>query len=136
MAFLIDTSLWIDIYRDRTGNLGKFVKSICGGHEPFFARPIALELLQGCATEAEWVLMHDHLATQDYLEMSSDPWIAASRIYFDLRRVGKTVRSSLDCCIAQLALESNCTLLHKDGDFEIIATIRPLKQRRVEIQVP
>ena len=52
----------------------------------------------------------------------------AARIYFDLRRQGETVRSPIDCCIAQLALAHEILLLHRDEDFNKIARIRPLHQ--------
>jgi len=32
----------------------------------------------------------------------------------------------VDCCIAQIAIESGVLLLHQDRDFERIARIRPL----------
>lgn len=34
---------------------------------------------------------------------------------------------SIDCYIAQLVLEQDGTLLHKDGDFKSIQKVRPLK---------
>ena len=51
MPFLIDTSLWIGMYRDRTGKRGALVKAATGGEQPVFA------------TEAEWTLTRDHLKT-------------------------------------------------------------------------
>ncbi len=133
MPDLIDTSLWVAMYRDRTGKVARYVKASSGPDEPVFARPIALEILQGCSTDAEWKITCDHLEAQAYLEMSAQTWIDASRIYFDLRRASVTVRSSLDCCIAQLALDHNCTLLHNDRDFDAIATVRPLKHLRLDL---
>jgi len=37
-----------------------------------------------------------------------------------------TIKSSIDCCIAQIAIEAGALLLHKDKDFSKIANIRPL----------
>ena len=133
MPALIDTSLWIAIYRDRTGKLARYVKASCGPDEPVFARPIAMEILQGCSTEVEWKLTCDHLRAQTYVEMTEQTWVDASWIYFDLRRASTTVRSGLDCCIAQLALDHDCTLIHNDRDFDAIATVRPLKHLRLDL---
>jgi predicted nucleic acid-binding protein len=88
-------------------------------------------LLQGARDEREWTLLREYLASQNYLECSQESWPAAARIFFDLRRVGKTVRSPVDCCIAQIAMEHDVLLLHRDRDFEIIATIKPLRQQRL-----
>ncbi|RLA59144.1 MAG: hypothetical protein DRR04_09255, partial [Gammaproteobacteria bacterium] len=41
----------------------------------------------------------------------------AARIYYDCRRTGITVRSSVDCLIAQCALENELVLLHQDRDY-------------------
>ena len=38
-----------------------------------------------------------------HIEASVETWQAAARIYYDLRRQGLTVRSPIDCCIAQIA---------------------------------
>ncbi len=46
------------------------------------------------------------------------------------RRRGLTVRSTVDCFVAQLVLEVEGTLLHNDGDFELIAKVRPLQLLR------
>ena len=136
MAILIDTSLWIAMYRDRTGKLGSRLKAASGGVEPVFARPIALEILQGCSTDAEWSVTLEHLEGQAYLELTAHTWFEAAHIYFDARRLGKTIRSSMDCIVAQLAIANNCLLLHNDRDFETIASIRPLKQRRLDLDTP
>jgi hypothetical protein len=42
-------------------------------------------------------------------------------------RKGLTVRSPIDCCIAQAALENNLLLIHNDRDFETIAQVRLLQ---------
>jgi predicted nucleic acid-binding protein len=56
--------------------------------------------------------------------------VAAARIFFDCRRRGLTVRSAVDCLIAQLVLEVDGVLLHDDDDFERIRTVRPLRTLR------
>lgn len=116
------------MYRDRSGELGRKVEEATQGERPLFARAIAAEILQGCADETEWRLVSEHLADQTYVEMNAGTWTEAARIYFDLRRAGSTVRSTLDCCIAQLAVEHDAGLFHCDRDFERIATVRPLRQ--------
>jgi predicted nucleic acid-binding protein len=61
--------------------------------------------------------------------MSEKTWPQAADLYFKLRRKGLTVRSSIDCCIAQLAIENDVSLLHRDKDFVTISQIAPLKQQ-------
>ena len=128
---LIDTSVWIASFRDRRGSVADLIREARGTRQAVFTRHIQLELLQGCIDETDWVRLNKYLSEQVYLEMRQDGWIDAARIFFDLQRLGSTVRSAADCCIAQLALDHDLTLLHIDRDFEKIATVRPLKQRRL-----
>jgi hypothetical protein len=59
-------------------------------------------------------------------------WQAAARIFYDLRRQGLTVRSPIDCCIAQASLENDLILIHNDRDFETIAQVRSLQHLRFQ----
>ena len=132
MAILIDTSVWIDVLRDTSGDTANRVRSLVADDDVVLTRFNQLELLQGAAGEQEWAMLADYLEGQDYVETSGDTWRDAARIYFELRRRGRTVRSPVDCCIAQLAIENGLRLLHKDRDFEAIAKIRPLVARRID----
>jgi predicted nucleic acid-binding protein len=90
------------------------------------------EVLQGARNEREWGLLEEYLGSQELL-FSSNPAVTyreAARIYYDCRRRGLTIRSSVDCFVAQLVLEVGGTLLHNDGDYESIAHVRPLKLLR------
>ena len=130
---LVDTSLWVPIYRDPSGAVAQHVRSVIGSEEYVFCQLIRAELLQGCRDEREWARSLEYLDDQSYLEMSLGGWTEAARIYFELRQQGLTVRSTLDCCIAVVAFEHAPTLLHNDQDYEKVATVRPLKHRRVDL---
>lgn len=125
---LVDTSVWIAIFRDATGVERIALTTLLGEEEVALSRFHALELLQGCRNESEWDLLKTYLSDQHYLELNTSSWEQAARIYFDLRRRGRTVTSPIDCCIAQLAIDHNVRLIHRDKDFEAIANIRPLRQ--------
>jgi predicted nucleic acid-binding protein len=123
---LVDTSVWIDLLRDPGGAKAAALRKVLGGEEAALTRFTELELLQGCADERTWLLMREYLDSQAYLDMSQASWAAAARMYFDLRRLGRTVRSSVDCCIAQIAIDHEVLLLHRDADFERIAGVSRL----------
>jgi len=53
----------------------------------------------------------------------NDSYANAARIYFDCRRKGVAIRSTLDCLIAEIAMEHNLILLHDDVDFCHMATV-------------
>lgn len=125
---LVDTSVWVLILRDKTGGVVAAFRKRVGSDVHVLSRFSQLELLQGCKDLKEWRVLEDYLATQFYLEASTGTWQEAARIYFDLRRKGITVSSPVDCCIAQIALESGALLLHCDQDFERIAKVRKLDE--------
>ncbi|MBD2242508.1 PIN domain nuclease [Nostoc sp. FACHB-888] len=129
---LIDTSVWIVVFRNRNGQVRQQIETLIANREVLLTRFTQLELLQGSLNEQEWTLLSTYLETQNYIEPSIDSWQAAARIYYDLRRQGLTVRSPIDCCIAQTALENNLLLIHNDRDFETIAQVRPLQHLRFQ----
>jgi len=128
---IVDTSVWVDLLRDASGRKAAAFRKALEGEEAALTRFTELELLQGCADERSWLLMREYLDTQEYLELSQASWAAAARIYFDLRRLGRTIGSPIDCCIAQVAIEHELLLLHRDADFERIADVSRLSQEYV-----
>lgn len=126
---LIDTSVWVELFRDQTGERRAVLLELINGREVWLPRFSQLELLQGSRNEREWDQLSRYLASQDYLDPDAGTWVDAARIYFDLRRRGETVRSPIDCCIAQLALDHDILLMHCDRDFQRIAEIRPLRDQ-------
>jgi predicted nucleic acid-binding protein len=130
-VILVDTSVWIEILRDRVGRRRAAFDAALDGDDAVLSRFHQLELLQGARDEREWSLLREYLDVQDYLECAPTSWADAARIFFDLRRRGKTVRSPIDCCIAQIAIDHEVLLLHRDRDFEVIAEVRPLRQKRL-----
>ncbi|RZM78633.1 type II toxin-antitoxin system VapC family toxin [Leptolyngbya iicbica] len=129
---LIDTSVWIAVFRDRSGQVRQTLETLIAGRDILITRFTQLELLQGSLNDQEWATLSSYLETQTYAELSPSSWQAAARIYYDLRRQGLTVRSPIDCCIAQAALEHNLILIHRDRDFETITQVRPLQHRRLD----
>ncbi|MDB9424129.1 MAG: PIN domain nuclease [Microcystis aeruginosa L211-07] len=129
---LIDTSVWISVFRDRSGQVRQQLETLIANREILLTRFTQLELLQGSLNEQEWTILSTYLEVQDYVELRPSSWQAAARIYYDLRRQGLTVRSPIDCCIAQASLENDLLLIHNDRDFETIAQVRSLQNLRFQ----
>jgi predicted nucleic acid-binding protein len=51
----------------------------------------------------------------------------AAGIYRTGRRLGHTIRSSVDCLIAAIAIENKITVWHRDRDFAAIAKFTDLR---------
>jgi predicted nucleic acid-binding protein len=126
---LIDTSIWIHIFRDKTREYTQRLYDYINEQDIVLTRFQQLELLQGCRDEREWNLLTKYLEGQEYIEMQPATWQAAARIYYNLRKQGLTIRSPIDCCIAQIALENRLLLIHDDRDFMAISQIVPLQHK-------
>ncbi len=74
-------------------------------------------------------MLASDLEVQSYAEADGNMSYEAARIYHEFRRVGKTVRTAIDCCIGEISLANEALLLHRDHDFRTIARVRPLRER-------
>jgi predicted nucleic acid-binding protein len=133
-VIVLDTSVLVSFFRGRPTPAAVRLRELELAGEPF-AIPVVCcqELLQGARDDREWRLLVEYLSTQRWLA-PDDVWathLRAARIYFDCRRRGLTVRSSVDCLIAQLVIDNSGILLHEDEDFERIRQVRPLRTIRL-----
>ena len=126
--FLVDTSVFINYLKGRDTKASRFLDAavqtdIC------IASIVYQELLQGARDEDEYETLKSYLGSQFFCD-PKDPILTyenAARMYFDARRKGFTIRSTLDCLIAQIAIDNEIPLLHDDKDFEKLAKVSSLK---------
>ena len=118
MMVLIDTTVWIDFFAGRqlphVAALEHLIKSredisICG--------IILTEVLQGIRDNSEFRRTKELFKSMIFLPMPYSVFLSAAEIYRTLRRKGITIRNSIDCMIASVALENDTLLLHNDKDF-------------------
>ena len=131
--YLVDTSVWIDYLRARDCAHVKFLRSLLP--HPLvvgITHLIYAEILQGARNPAAFDRLRTYFGGQRFYT-SADTVVShasAARMHLDCRREGVTVRSTVDCLIAQCAIESELVLLHHDLDFKRIARVVPrLKEK-------
>jgi hypothetical protein len=90
---------------------------------------IYMEVLQGAKTEKDYKTLKRYLDTQTFynLKKGKESYAEAAKMYFKLRKGGMTVKSTMDCLIAQVAIENDLFLLHGDKDFMRIGKMFPIK---------
>ena len=71
---LIDTSIWIHVFRDKTQKYTPRLYEYIGDQTIVLTRFQQLELLQGCRDEREWNLLSEYLEGQDYIEAQITTW--------------------------------------------------------------
>jgi hypothetical protein len=127
---LVDTSVLIDFFKGIKNDSSMKLETILKHGIPFGINPyIFQEILQGASSEKEFNLLYEYLCTQQFYHLKHpiDSFSQAARIYMTCRRNGITIKSTIDCLIAQTALENELMLLHNDNDFIAMSKIIPLK---------
>jgi len=131
--YLVDTSVWITYIQGQETPSAQFLDEL-------LPNPIAvgindlilMEILQGAKSQADFDKLHRYFTGQQFYRFI-DPEAshgAAAQMYFDCRRKGITVRSSIDCLIAQCAIEHQLILLHHDRDYQNMQLVAPELQQK------
>ncbi len=126
---LVDTSIWIELLSGqshrtiREEDLFRF--ATCG--------PIVQEVLQGLRPGRQSDGFREAFLA---IPVLSDPiplslFVSAGEIYRQGRQRGVTIRSSVDCLIAAIAIENGVPVWHRDRDFTAIARYTGLKVARL-----
>ncbi len=118
---LVDTTVWIDFFNGGDSKqVSRLVHLIEKRDEICICGVILTEILQGIKNSSEYKQVEDLLDSLLFIEMTKDTFILAADIFRSLRLRGITVRKTLDCMIAAIAIEHSATLLHIDRDFDPI----------------
>jgi predicted nucleic acid-binding protein len=127
-VLLVDTSVWIDFLGGRDTGAVRHFRERLEGREPFaLTELIYLEVLQGMRDAGTTAKVAAYLRGQVLLRPRHGlaTYEAAAALYRRCREAGVTVRSTIDCLVAQMAVEYALTLLHNERDYERIARVEP-----------
>jgi predicted nucleic acid-binding protein len=123
---LVDTSVLIDLFKGNDNDAVTIFRDIVRKQMPFgITSVIYQEILQGAKSEKEYSSLKEYLSTQRFFH-PKDPLVSyagAASIFYSCRRKGITIRSTIDCLIAQVAIEHELFLLHNDKDFTVMAPV-------------
>jgi predicted nucleic acid-binding protein len=125
---LIDSSAWVEFLR-RTGSRANVeVRELLQQRPGDVAvtEPVVMELLAGATSDRAFEQI-DKLSRGIRL-LSVDASVDyrdAAIAYRAVRRGGHTVRKTMDCLIAVVAMRAGATLVHRDRDFDLLAAALP-----------
>lgn len=126
--YLVDTSVWISYLKNENNHAVDSFSALLEKKTPFGLTSIIYqEILQGAASEKDFLQLTEYLETQKfyYPKHPIESCQLAAKIYFACRKNGFTIRSSIDCLIAQIAIDNDLVLLHNDRDYVKIAKTCP-----------
>lgn len=126
---LVDTSVWAAWFNGvECTHMDALGTVLAGATEPVVMLPVILtEVLQGFRSETGFRDAERQLRRLPQLQLSTDTFVEAARLFRRLRRRGITVRGAVDCIIAAACIETGCRLLTLDADFGRIAACEPLE---------
>lgn len=115
---LVDSSVWIDYFRSADTPQVALLDSLLGRSPIAIGDLIAAEVLQGVRDEREFDLVKNTFDAFDHINLAGyELVIKASENYRTLRKLGITIRKTIDTLIATRCIEDGLTLLHADRDF-------------------
>jgi predicted nucleic acid-binding protein len=125
---LIDSSAWIEFLR-RTGSRANVeVRDLLRQHpgDVAMTEPVAMELLAGATSDRAFEQIDKLSRGLRMLSVdASVDYRDAAIAYRAVRRSGHTVRKTIDCLIAAVAVRTGATLVHRDRDFDLLAAALP-----------
>lgn len=122
---LVDTSVWIGLLRGSDPPAGAVDRLedlvTCG--------PIIQEIFQGLDDGVVSTVVRDSMLALPRIEnpLALEVFLEAADIYRYGRAKGYTIRSTLDCLIAAIAIRNGAAIWHRDRDFTAIARYTTLK---------
>ncbi|MCX6118449.1 MAG: PIN domain-containing protein [Proteobacteria bacterium] len=122
---LVDTSIWIDLFSKRP----KYKVSVDQLTLFVTCLPVIQEVIQGLKPGNSSEKIRDGMLALPRVcdPLGIDIYLHAADIYKQGRSRGLTIRSSSDCLIAAIAIESKLAIWHSDRDFAQISRFTNLQ---------
>ena len=118
---LVDSSVWIDFFRNKPTAQAEWLDRNLGVEGLVVGDLILAEVLQGFNHDRGFNEARRLLGQLEQVEVAGvDLAVEAARNYRKLRRLGVSVRGTVDVLIATRCLASGLRLLHNDRDFDAL----------------
>ena len=115
---VVDSSVWIDFLNGQDAPHVRSLNALLGSEELVVGDLVLCEVLQGLRNDDEARAVEVLLRRFQIVSMTGDRIaVAAARNFRLLRRLGITVRKTIDLLIGTWCIENRLALLHNDGDF-------------------
>ena len=116
---LVDSSVWIDYFGNTLNPKVDQLDRTVDYQDVLVGDLVMIEVLQGIRSDREFRIVRQSFSSLEQVTLV-DPFIAVkcAKNYRTLRRLGITVRKTIDCVIATWCIENGVPLLHSDKDFE------------------
>lgn len=117
---LIDTSAWVEFLRDTGTPVCEEVDRLLG-FDIAITDPVLMEVLAGARGERHLRELRGLLGRARMLRCDGSDFEMGAALFRVCRRGGETVRRTIDCLIAAVAVRHGVPILHADADFDVLA---------------
>ena len=135
MRVLVDTSVWADFLNGAPTREAQLLARLIEDEVEIVTCGVVIaEVLQGIRRSSTLPALERQFRDMDCLTpRQPESYFEAARLYRELRAVGITVRSTIDCLIVTLAAERGVLLLSRDQDIQSILSSGKTKARPVPL---
>ena len=122
MRILVDTSVWVDFFNDHPSKESSALARFIQDHDEIATcGVVGAEVVQGFRDARTLRGLEPYFREMAWLAPAEpDTYLAAARLFRDLRAKGITIRSTIDCLIVRLADEHDHLVLARDRDLRAI----------------
>jgi predicted nucleic acid-binding protein len=114
---LVDTSVWIEYFRNPESEAAATLDGILDDFEICVPKIVLAELMQGAKSTKELAVIGEFLQAFHIVDQSPETWLDAGRLANDLKKRGKTIHL-LDCYLAMIAKEHSCSIFTLNRHFK------------------
>ena len=125
---MVDSSVWIDYFNGKRSWQTDLLDHMLSNVPIIMGDLILTEVLQGFKSDKDYKAAKNYLSELPFRQMGGyNVAVQSAQNYRKLRKIGVTVRKTIDIIIATFCIIEGLTLLHDDRDFDPIASHFPLK---------
>lgn len=119
MDLLVDSTVWIDYFNGTVTPQTDLLDRLLGRSTLVLGDLVVAEVLQGFRRERDFRTARTSLLAFEVRHIGGrNLALQSAENYRRLRRLGVTVRKTIDCLIATYCIETTTLLLHADRDFD------------------
>lgn len=124
---IVDTSAWVEYVRATGSPAHLAARTLLIEGDAALTEPVTMEVLQGGRSPRHTRDLQRLLSRAALVRVESHDFAEAAFLWRLCRANGETVRSSVDCLIAAVAIRTDTPVLAADRDFDAIARHTPLE---------
>lgn len=119
LVIFVDSSVWIDFFRGVSSPQVERLDELLGSEPIAIGDLVLTEVLQGFRRDRDFEQAKSLLMSLFWIELGGQRVaLDAARNYRVLRKMGVTIRKTVDTVIASRCIVSDYALLYSDRDFD------------------